>query len=171
MTLHMQQSVFSDAVRGARKRFSIKDERGNDRYSVTGALLPFFMGQHFSIYGTSGHVVATVKEKIKLGTFIEGLEASRYSIAVNGRGVCDIIVTSKKWLRRSIDFSGLPWRLKGGWGGIGSEVKNGDLTVMRLQWQAASRPGATYELAIADPQHDLVCLCIALVIDNIYDTH
>ena len=70
------------------------------------------------------------------------------------------IVIKSKILGNDIAFSGLPWHLQSDWSGLGIKVMNGDQTAMELSWEIGSGIGTNYELAIADPRQDLLCLCM-----------
>ena len=148
----MKQKVFS-----FRDKFSVKDESGNDRYSVAGRIAPFLIGKKLTVHDSSGNAVAIVQQKPK------GLSMLRFAVMINGHETC-AVVQKFTLFRPKYTIEGFPWLLGGDFIEHEYELINGDQKVMQLTKKLISW-GDSYELDIADPQHELLCLCIALAVD------
>jgi uncharacterized protein YxjI len=86
----------------------------------------------------------------------------RFGIEIDGREVCEV-VKKFKLIGQRYNIEALSWHVKGLLGHI-YELKHDDKVIMNIDKQAISF-GDSYELDILDPQHELLCLCIALAID------
>lgn len=149
MKLYLKQKVFS-----WRDRFYAKDEGGNDRYAVEGEL--FSWGKKLHVYRADGAEAAFIRQKVF--TWMP-----RYFVEIGGRTVCEI-VKEFTFFRQSYRLEGLPWHLEGDlWAHEYSLSDNGRV-VMRLSKKWFSW-GDSYELDIANPQDELLCLCVALAVD------
>jgi uncharacterized protein YxjI len=148
----MKQEVFS-----FRDRFAIKDEQGNDCYFADGRVAPLLTGQKLTVQDSSGKAVAIVEQKPK------GLTMLRFAVEIDGREVCAIIHKFSLF-RQKYSIEGLPWQLSGDFTAHEYELTNGSETVMSIDKKIISW-GDSYELSIADPAHELLCLCIALAVD------
>ncbi|MCL2060443.1 MAG: LURP-one-related family protein [Oscillospiraceae bacterium] len=145
----MKQKVFT-----WRDRFFIKDEAGNDRYSVVGEIFTF--GKQLRVYDAGGTEVAFIRQKVF--TFLP-----RFFVEINGREVCEI-VKELTLLRQSYRLHGLPWHLHGDFWAHEYNLVEGDRQIMHMSkiWFTW---GDSYEMDIAEPQNELMCLCIALAVD------
>ena len=87
----------------------------------------------------------------------------RIVIEINGLKVCEIV---KKFMffANKYKVEGLPWQLEGDFIAHDYEVLNDSQVAMKLSKKPVSW-GDSYELDIADSNHELLCLCIALAID------
>jgi len=149
MKLYMKQKVFS-----WRDRFFVKDESGNDRYSVQGEILS--LGKRLHVYDSDGAEVAFISQKLMSWL-------PRFFVEINGRLACTI-VKEFTLFRQSYRVEGLPWHLTGDfWAHEYSLTENGR-EIMRLSKKWFTW-GDSYEMNIADSQNALMCLCIALAVD------
>ncbi|MCL1820688.1 MAG: LURP-one-related family protein [Oscillospiraceae bacterium] len=149
MKLYVKQKVFS-----WRDRFFVKDENGSDRYAVEGEILS--LGKKLHVYDMNGTEVAFIRQKVMSWL-------PRFFVEVNGRVVCTIVKELTLFKQR-YRLEGLPWHLDGDfWAHEYSLVEN-NRQIMRLSKKWFSW-GDSYELDIADPQNELMCLCVALAVD------
>ena len=149
MKLYMKQKVFS-----WRDRFLIQNENGENRYSVEGEILSW--GKKLRVYDMSGAEVAFIRQKVMSWL-------PRFFVEIDGRVVCEI-VKELTFLHQKYRLDGLPWSLEGDfWAHEYSLTENGR-PVMRLSKKWFSW-GDSYELDIADPRNELLCLCVTLAVD------
>jgi len=149
MKLYLKQKVFS-----WRDRFFVKDENGNDRYSIQGEILS--IGKRLRVYDSNGAEVAFIRQKVMSWL-------PRFIVEVDGREVCTI-VKELAFFRQSYRVEGLPWHLSGDfWAHEYSLTENGR-EIMRLSKKWFTW-GDSYELNIIDNQNELMCLCVALAVD------
>ena len=152
MKLYIKQKVFSWA-----DKFNIKDASGRDCYYVEGKVFSF--GKKLHIYDSSHREVAYIHEK--LFTFMP-----RYYIELNGQTI--EIVKEFTLFKPSFRFEGLPLRLSGDFWEHNYTLSNNGQNIMRLTKQCLTW-GDTYELDIAEHADELLCLCVALVVDCVLD--
>jgi len=149
MKLYLKQKVFS-----WKDRFFVKDESEADRYSVEGEILS--IGKKLHVYDSSGAKVAFIREKVM--SFMP-----RYFIEINGQLVCEV-VKKFTFFKPSYAVEGLSWDLKGDFIAHNYTLTEKNREIMTLRKKMISW-GDSYELYIADSQHELLCLCIALAVD------
>ena len=150
MRLYMKQKVFS-----WRDRFTVKDETGADRYAAQGEV--FSWGKRLRVYDASGMQVAFIKEKV-----LSWLP--RFYVEIGGQTVC-VIVKELTFLRQRYRLEGMPWRLDGDFWAHEYALTGLDGTpVMRLSKKWFTW-GDSYEMLIANPRDELLCLCVALAVD------
>jgi len=70
--------------------------------------------------------------------------------------------------KQSYRIEGLPWRMDGDLWAHEYSLYNGDQQVMQMSKKWISW-GDSYELDIADPQNELLCLCVTLAVDCALD--
>ena len=149
MTLYMKQAVFSWG-----DKFTVKDEYGQDRYYVQGEV--FALGKKLHIYNVHGQEVAFIHQKLLSWM-------ARYNIEIGGRPVCQV-VQELALLRQKYRVEGLPWRMEGDFWAHEYELYSPSGPVMRLSKEWFTW-GDSYELDIAEPGDELLCLCVALAVD------
>lgn len=149
MRLYLKQKVFS-----WKNRFSVKDESGNDVYTVEGEF--FSWGKKLHIYDRNGVEAAFIRQKVFS-------LLPRYYVEINGRVICEI-VKEFTLFRQSYRLEGLSWHIDGNIWAHEYMVSDGVRDIMQLtkKWFTW---GDSYELDIADPKDELLCLCVALAID------
>ena len=149
MKLYLKQKVFS-----WRDRFSVRDESGSDRYTAKGEI--FTLGKKLYVYNSNGSEAAFIRQKL-----LSWLP--RYYIEIDGRVVCEV---AKKFtfFKPSYHIEGLSWHLQGDFWEHEYSLYGNRQQIMRLSKKWFSW-GDSYELDIADPQSELLCLCIALAVD------
>jgi len=149
MKLYMKQKVFS-----WREKFFIKDEEGNDCYTIEGEILS--IGRKLHIKNTGGEPVAYIHQK--LISFMP-----RFFVEIGGKEVCEI-VKEMKLFKQSYRIDGLPWHLDGNFIGREYNLHSKDGPVMHIQKKMLSW-GDSYELDIIDPKDEILCLSIAMAIE------
>jgi len=149
MKLYLKQKVFS-----WRDRFYVKDEFGNDRFYIEGEI--FSWGKKLHVYDISGAEVAFIRQKVFSWM-------PRYFIETGGRVVCEI-VKEFTFFRQSYRLQGLPWHLHGDFWAHEYFLEENGQKVMSMSKKWFSW-GDSYELDIANPSNELLCLCVTLAVD------
>ena len=149
MKLNLKQKVFS-----WRERFFIKDEEGNDCYSVEGEI--FSIGRKLHVKNVGGEQVAVMHQKVIA-------LMPRFFVEVDGQEVCEI-VKEFKLFKQNYRIEGLPWHLDGDFMGHEFTLNSNDEPIMTVTKKWFSW-GDSYELDIADPKDVVVCLCIVLALE------
>jgi len=150
MNLYMKQKVFS-----WRDKFAVKDEAERDRWFAQGEI--FTLGRKLHVYDAAGAEVAFIRQKLL--SFLP-----RYYIEIGGREY--EFVKELTLLRPRYTIRNLDWSVEGNFFEHDYAVSDSRGEVMRIS-KAWFTWGDSYELAIADPQNELLCLCVALAIDCI----
>jgi uncharacterized protein YxjI len=150
MKLYLKQKVFS-----WRDRFYVKDEQGNDRYFVEGEILSWSKKLH--VYGMNGIEVAFIREKV-----LSWLP--KYFVEINNQVVCEI-VKELTFFTHKYRIDGMQWRLDGDVWAHEYCLQDSNRQVMMQLSKKWFTWGDSYELDIAQPQDELLCLCIALAVD------
>ena len=149
MKLYLKQKVFS-----WRDRFFAKDENENDRYAIEGEI--FTWGKKLHVYDVNGNEAAFIRQKVWSWL-------PRYYIKIDGRVVCEMVKECTLF-KPSYRLDGLSWRLTGDFWAHEYSLTDGDLQIMRLSKKWFTW-GDSYELDIANPHNELLCLCVALTAD------
>jgi len=149
MKLNMKQKVFS-----WRERFFIKDEEGNDVYSVVGEILS--IGRKLHVKNAAGEQVATMHQKVIA-------LMPKFFVEVDGKEVCEII-REFKLFKQNYRIEGLPWHLDGDFMGHEFTLNSSDGVVMTVTKKWFSW-GDSYELDITDPKDAAICLCIVMALE------
>jgi uncharacterized protein YxjI len=149
MRLYLRQKVFS-----WRDRFFVYDEFGNERYYVEGEI--FSWGKKLHVYDINGMEAAFIRQKVMSWM-------PRFFVEIGDRVVCEI-VKELTLFRQSYRIEGLPWHMHGDFWAHEYSLENNGFQVMNLskKWFTF---GDSYELDIANPQDELLCLCVALAVD------
>jgi len=154
MKLYLKQKVFS-----WRDRFFAKDENGNDRYAVEGEI--FTWGKKLHVYDSNGNEAAFIRQKVWSWM-------PRYYIEMGGRVVCEL-VKEFTFFRPSYRLEGSSWRLEGDFWAHEYSLHDNERQIMRLSKKWFTW-GDSYELDIADPRNEVLCLCVALAVDCVLDS-
>jgi uncharacterized protein YxjI len=150
MKLYIKQKVFT-----WRDRFNIKDEEGLDRYSVAGEI--FTWGRKLHVYDAAGNEVAFIRAKVL--TFLE----QKYFIELGGQTFT--LIKEFTFFKPKFRLEGVPWRMEGQFLEHEYSLFSDSQTVMSIS-QKWFTWGDSYELDIAEPQNELLCLCIVLAVDG-----
>ena len=149
MKLYIKQRLFSWV-----DKFYIKNEYGTDVYYAQGEF--FSWGRKLHIYDMSGIEAAFIHRK--MFTWLP-----KYFIEINGNSVCEL-VKEIAFFRQSYRLEGLDWQLEGDFWAHEYSLSGRGHTLMSMSkhWFVW---GDSYELDIADPAYELLCLCVALAVD------
>ena len=150
MKLYIKQKVFSWS-----DKFAVKDEAERDRWFAQGEV--FTLGKKLHVYDASGREVAFIRQKLL--TFLP-----RYYIEIQGREY--EFVKEFTLLRPRFSIRNLDWTVEGNFWEHNYAVADSRGEVMRMA-KAWLTWGDSYELNIAAPQNELLCLCVSLSIDCI----
>ena len=149
MKLYIKEKVFSWT-----DRFTVRDDRGNDKYYVEGEF--FSWGKKLHVYDLQGREVAFIKQEV--WSFMP-----RYYVLVGGRQVAEIRKEFTFFFPKySID--GLGWEIDGSFWEHEYEITQNGMPIVTIskEWMTW---GDSYELDIANPAHEIVALAVVLTID------
>jgi uncharacterized protein YxjI len=149
----MKQKIFS-----WNDKFFVNDEHEAERYYVEGEL--FALGKKLHVFDSSQHEVAFIRQKLLA-------LLPRYFIEIGGNTF--EIVKEFTFLKPSFHFEGLTWTLKGDFFAHEYTLLDGDRVMMMQLSKKWLTWGDTYELDIADPNSEVLCLCVALTVDCVLD--
>ena len=163
MKLYMKQQLFSsrdrpvDRSENVTNRFYISDEDGNNRFYVRGEIL--IWGKKLHVFHENGTQTAFICKKIP------ALRPT-FSVEIDGKVVCEI-VKEFSLLKPYYRFEGLSWYLKGDFLAHNYSLTDGKRQICRLskKWFVW---GDSYELDVADPNDELLCICTALAVDSVF---
>lgn len=148
MKLYIKQKIFSWT-----DKFFVKNEQGEDVYSVEGELLSF--GKRLHIYNTNSEEVAFLKQKVWSWM-------PKYEIFIGGEKKAEI--NRKFSLTPYYTVAGPDWEVTGDfWAHNYSMTENGKSVVsIAKEWFSW---GDSYVLDIADPKNEILALTMVLAID------
>ena len=154
MKLYIKEKVFSWG-----DKFTVKDQYGEDRYTVEGEV--FSWGKKLHVYDRLGREVAFIKQE--LFTFLP-----RYQVFCEGVQVAEI-KKEFSFLFPRYSIGGLGWEIEGSFLAHEYEIrKNGrSIVSIRKEWMTW---GDSYELDIADPADELVALAVVITIDCVTES-
>ncbi len=150
MKLYMQQKVFS-----WRDKFAIKDEAERDRWFAQGEV--FSLGRKLHVFDADGAERAFIHRKVL--SFLP-----RYYIAIDGTEY--EFVKEFSFIHPKFSLKSLGWTAGGNFLEHNYTLSSGSAEIMHIT-KAWLTWGDCYELDIADPKDELLCLCVALAIDCI----
>ena len=150
MKLYIKQKMFS-----WRDKFAVKGEDELDRWLAQGEI--FTLGRKLHVCSADGKEVAFIRQKLL--SFLP-----RYYIQIGGEEY--EFVKEFTFLRQKYAIRNLDWVVDGNFMAHDYAVTDSRGEVMRIS-KAWLTWGDFYELNIADPQNELLCLCVALAIDCI----
>lgn len=138
--------------------FTVKDEQGNDRYTVEGEI--FSLGKKLHILDMTGQEIAEIKEEPF--SFMP-----RYQVWVDGQQAA-LITKKMTFLRSKYEISGLQWQITGDlWDHDYQISRNGvPVVTIRKEWMTW---GDSYELEITDPKDEHIAIAVVLAIDTDLD--
>ena len=154
MKLYIKEKVFSWG-----DKFTVKDQYGEDRYTVEGEV--FSWGKKLHVYDRLGREVVFIKQE--LFTLLP-----RYHVFCEGVQVAEI-KKEFSFLFPRYSIGGLGWEIEGSFLAHEYEItKNGRRIVsIRKEWMTW---GDSYELDIADPADELVALAVVITIDCVTES-
>lgn len=149
MKLYIRQRVFSWV-----DCFTVKDEAGQDRYSVEGEFFSF--GKKLHVSNMDGTEAAFIQQKVF--SFLP-----RFFVFVGERQIAEI-VKEFSFLRPIYSIDGLGWEIEGSfWAHDYAITANGrEIVTIHKEWMTW---GDCYELDIANEEDEIPALAVVLAID------
>ena len=154
MKLYIKEKVFSWG-----DKFTVKDERGYDKYVVEGEV--FTWGKKLHIYDMTGREVAFIKQEV--WSFLP-----RYYVFCDGQQVAEI----KKeftFLFPKYSIAGLGWEIDGSFLAHEYEITQRGRSIVTIskEWMTW---GDSYELNIANPADEILALAVVITIDCVMES-
>lgn len=149
MKLYIKQKVFSWG-----DKFTVKDERGEDRYYVEGEVFSF--GKKLHVYDMADREVAFIQQEV--WKFMP-----QYTVYCKDREVATIRKEFTFLFPRYV-IDGLDWEIEGSFMAHDYEITESGRPIVTIckEWMTW---GDTYELTITDPRQEILALAVVLTID------
>lgn len=149
MKLYIKEKVFTWG-----DQFTVKDERGNDRYVVEGEV--FSWGKKLHVYDMTGREVAAIRQEV--WSFLP-----RYYVFCGDRQVAEIKKEFTFFFPK-YRIDGLGWEIDGSFMAHEYEITQSGRTIVSIskEWMTW---GDSYELNITNPSDEIVALAVVLTID------
>ena len=153
MKLYMKQKVFS-----LKDRFTIKNEAGEDVYTVEGKFIS--LGKKLHILDTNGEEVAFVKQELL--TLLP-----KFTVEQHGEPVAQI---QKKlsFLKPKYVVTGLDWPIEGNLLAHDYTILSGERAIVSIHKKWMSW-GDAFELDVADDADPTLTVAVVLAIDAVLD--
>lgn len=153
MKLYIKEKVFTWG-----DQFTVKDERGNDRYVVEGEV--FSWGKKLHVYDMIGREVAFIKQEV--WSFLP-----RYYVFCGDRQVAEIKKEFTFFFPK-YRIDGLGWEIDGSFMAHEYEITQSGRTIVSIskEWMTW---GDSYELNITNPSDEIVALAVVLTIDCVME--
>ena len=154
MKLYIKQKVFSWG-----DKFTVKDERGEDRYYVEGKV--FSLGKKLHVYDMADREVAFIQQEV--WKFMP-----QYTVYCKDREVATIRKEFTFLFPRYV-IDGLDWEIEGSFMAHDYEITESGRPIVTIckEWMTW---GDTYELTITDPRQEILALAVVLTIDCVLAT-
>ncbi len=153
MKLYIKEKVFTWG-----DQFTVKDERGNDKYVVEGEV--FSWGKKLHVYDMTGREVAAIRQEV--WSFLP-----RYYVFCGDRQVAEIKKEFTFFFPK-YRIDGLGWEIDGSFMAHEYEITQSGRTIVsiRKEWMTW---GDSYELNITNPSDEIVALAVVLTIDCVME--
>lgn len=153
MKLYIKEKVFTWG-----DQFTVKDERGNDRYVVEGEV--FSWGKKLHVYDMTGREVAAIRQEV--WSFLP-----RYYVFCGDRQVAEIKKEFTFFFPK-YRIDGLGWEIDGSFMAHEYEITQSGRTIVSIskEWMTW---GDSYELNITNPSDEIVALAVVLTIDCVME--
>ena len=153
MKLYIKEKVFTWG-----DQFTVKDERGNDKYVVEGEV--FSWGKKLHVYDMTGREVAAIRQEV--WSFLP-----RYYVFCGDRQVAEIKKEFTFFFPK-YRIDGLGWEIDGSFMAHEYEITQSGRTIVsiRKEWMTW---GDSYELNITNPSDEIVALAVVLTIDGVME--
>ena len=153
MKLYIKEKVFTWG-----DQFTVKDERGNDKYVVEGEV--FSWGKKLHVYDMTGREVAAIRQEV--WSFLP-----RYYVFCGDRQVAEIKKEFTFFFPK-YRIDGLGWEINGSFMAHEYEITQSGRTIVsiRKEWMTW---GDSYELNITNPSDEIVALAVVLTIDCVME--
>lgn len=153
MKLYIKEKVFTWG-----DQFTVKDERGNDKYVVEGEV--FSWGKKLHVYDMTGREVAAIRQEV--WSFLP-----RYYVFCGDRQGAEIKKEFTFFFPK-YRIDGLGWEIDGSFMAHEYEITQSGRTIVsiRKEWMTW---GDSYELNITNPSDEIVALAVVLTIDCVME--
>ena len=153
MKLYIKEKVFTWG-----DQFTVKDERGNDRYVVEGEV--FSWGKKLHVYDMTGREVTAIRQEV--WSFLP-----RYYVFCGDRQVAEIKKEFSFFFPK-YRIDGLGWEIDGSFMAHEYEITQSGRTIVSIskEWMTW---GDSYELNITNPSDEIVALAVVLTIDCVME--
>lgn len=153
MNLYIKQRVFTWG-----DKFSIYDEKGNEKYFVEGEVFTF--GKKLHLYDLNGNELAFIEQQ--LFTFLP-----KYCVSINGNIVAEV-VKEFTFFKQEYSVNGPEWKVHGDFFDHDYEVTDGYNTIASVskEWFTF---GDAYEIRFGNDVNEIMALSVCLVIDACID--
>lgn len=153
MKLYIKEKVFTWG-----DQFTVKDERGNDRYVVEGEV--FSWGKKLHVYDMIGREVAAIRQEV--WSFLP-----RYCVFCGDRQVAEIKKEFTFFFPK-YRIDGLGWEINGSFMAHEYEITQSGRTIVSIskEWMTW---GDSYELNITNSSDEIVALAVVLTIDCVME--
>lgn len=153
MKLYIKEKVFTWG-----DQFTVKDERGNDRYVVEGEV--FSWGKKLHVYDMTGREVTAIRQEV--WSFLP-----RYYVFCGDRQVAEIKKEFTFFFPK-YRIDGLGWEIDGSFMAHEYEITQSGRTIVSIskEWMTW---GDSYELNITNPSDEIVALAVVLTIDCVME--
>lgn len=153
MKLYIKEKVFTWG-----DQFTVKDERGNDKYVVEGEV--FSWGKKLHVYDMNGREVAAIRQEV--WSFLP-----RYYVFCGDRQVAEIKKEFTFFFPK-YRIDGLDWEIDGSFMAHEYEITQSGRTIVsiRKEWMTW---GDSYELNITNTSDEIVALAVVLTIDCVME--
>ena len=153
MKLYIKQRVFSWS-----DKFAVKDETETDRWFAQGEI--FSLTQRLHVFDANNVEQATIHRKL-----VSLLP--RYYIETGGAEY--EFAGQLAFFKQKYTIEQLGWTIEGNFMAHDYTIDSGMGAIMSMK-KAWFTWGDSYELDIADPKNELMCLCAALAIDCVHSS-
>ena len=153
MKLYIKEKVFTWG-----DQFTVKDERGNDKYVVEGEV--FSWGKKLHVYDMTGREVAAIRQEV--WSFLP-----RYYVFCGDRQVAEIKKEFTFFFPK-YRIDGLGWEIDGSFMAHEYEITQSGRTIVSIskEWMTW---GDSYELNITNSSDEIVALAVVLTIDCVME--
>ena len=153
MKLYIREKVFSWG-----DRFTVRDERGNDKYIVQGEV--FSWGKKLHVYDLTGAEVAFIKQEVWSWL-------PRFYVFCGDRQVAEIKKEFTFFFPK-YSIEGLGWEIDGRFMAHDYTITQAGRQIVSItkEWMTW---GDSYELDITDPRDEIVALAVVLTIDCVME--
>ena len=153
MKLYIKEKIFTWG-----DKFTVKDERGNDKYIVEGEV--FTWGKKLHVHDMDGNEVAFIKQEV--WSFLP-----TYYVFCHDRQVAEIR-KEFSFLFPRYSIEGLGWDIEGRFMAHNYEITKAGRSIVTIskEWMTW---GDSYELDIADPADEIIALAVVLTIDCVVE--
>lgn len=154
MKLYIKEKIFTFG-----DQFTVKDELGNDKYTVEGEV--FSWGRKLHVYDTAHREVAFIQQE--LFSLLP-----RYTVFANGREIAQVKKEFTFFFPR-YTIEGLGWEIEGSLREHDYQITKHGLPIVSIEKEWMTW-GDSYELDIRNPADEIIALAVVLTIDCVVES-